>query len=97
MFHCLTRHVGTVDIFHQRTVIAESNTQYRQERNANCVFLLPAAHFLSDRIHKGHIHVDINTNHRLADGVQRNMQTLFFLKQRFVELLHLGHIHIDAK
>ena len=97
LFDGRTRHVCTVDIFHQRAVIAESNSQHRQERNADRAFLLPAAHFLGDRVHKSHIHVDINTNNRFADGIQRNVQTFFFLEQRFVELLYFCHIHIDAK
>ncbi len=97
LLNCGARHVGTVDIFHQRAVITEGNTQYRQEWHADRAFLLPTAHFLSDRIHKGHVHIDINTNHGFANGIKRNVQTLFFLIQRFVKLLHFGHIHIDAK
>ena len=92
-----TRHVSAVDILHQRSVVAESNTEYRQQWNTDGAFLLPAAHLLCDRIHKGHVHIDINTNHCFANRIQRNVQTFFFLIQRFVKLLHLGHIHIDAK
>ena len=57
--------------------------------------LRPAAHLLGDRVHKGDVHVDIGAQHRFADGVEGDMQALFFLEQRLVQLLHLGHIHVD--
>ena len=71
--------------------------QHAQDRLPDGLGLRPAAHLLGDRVHKGDVHVDVGTDHRFTDGVERNMQTLLFLEKRFVKLLHLGHIHIDAE
>ncbi len=69
--------------------------QNLQHRLADGLALRPAAHLLGDRVHKGDVHVDIGAQHRFADGVEGDMQALFFLEQRLVQLLHLGHIHVD--
>ena len=71
--------------------------QHLQDRLAYRLGLQPAAHFLGDRVHKGDVHVDIGTQHRFTDGVEGNMQALFFLEEGLVKLLHLGHVHVDAE
>ncbi|MNN47567.1 hypothetical protein D3C81_1619920 [compost metagenome] len=43
------------------------------------------------------MHIDIGTQHRLADRVEGDMQTLFFLEQGFVKFFNFSHVHIDAE
>ncbi|MNZ84305.1 hypothetical protein D3C78_1030560 [compost metagenome] len=43
------------------------------------------------------MHIDIGTEYRFTDGVERDVQTLFFLEQCFVKFLNFGHVHINAE
>ncbi len=91
------RGFAVVNIVKQRAVIAKRDTQNREDWLADSLFLTPAAHLLGDRVHKGDVHIDIGTNHRFADRIERDMQPLFLLEQRLVKLFHLGHVHVHAE
>ncbi|MNS29783.1 hypothetical protein D3C72_617960 [compost metagenome] len=43
------------------------------------------------------MHIDIGTEHGFTDGVEGDVQALFFLEQGFVKFLNLSHVHIDAE
>ena len=92
-----TGHIAAVNILHQRPFFTKGDVQHLQDRLADSLGLQPAAHFLGHRVHKGDVHVDIGTQHRFTDGVEGDVQTLFFLEEGLVELLHLGHIHVDPE